>query len=161
MCEMKKELLELIPTLHLVENPKDINQLTRVKQDLKLYDTYARKFLFNYGEKLNVDVSDFNFRKYFPNDIPALRLFRRLYRKKQILTLGELEQAIAYGKLNDDILAKIRENTSEQAPHKKLYIQGQTNFTFDQIIVYILAVVAFFIILSLVFVFFRQAILLD
>jgi hypothetical protein len=160
---MKKELIELIPTLHLIENVEDINEATRIRQDLKLYDGYARKFLFDYGDKFSVDVSRFNFRKYFPNDIPALRIFRRLFRKKQILTLGELEQAIVYGRLNDEVLKKIREKATGETPHnhKKLYIDGQASFSFDQILIYVLAGIALFIGLSVVFLFFRQTILSD
>jgi hypothetical protein len=160
---MKKELIELIPTLHLIENVEDINEATWVRQDLKLYDGYARKFLFDYGDKFNVDVSLFNFRKYFPNDIPSLRIFRRLFGKKQILTLGELEQAIVYGRLNDEILKKIRKKAAGETPqnHKKLFIDGQASFSFDQILIYVLAAIAFFTGLSLFFLFFRQAILSD
>ncbi|MDR1810447.1 MAG: DUF1493 family protein [Prevotella sp.] len=156
---MKKELIELIPTLHLVVNAEDINEATSLKQDLKLYGGYARKLLYDYGDKFNVDVSRFNFRKYFPNEIPALQIFYRLFRKRRVLTLGELERAIPYGRLNDEILKKIRENTDKKTPHKKLYFLGQANFTPVQILIYTLAAIALFFLLSFVFLFFQQAFL--
>jgi hypothetical protein len=151
---MENELLNIIPTLPYIENTEDINESTRVNQDLRLDAAYARKFLSMYEETFNVNISRFDFKKYFPKTIPALDVFAKLLYRKRILTLGEMEQAITYGKIDEETLAKIRENKQEMPPRRKLYFQGDVHFTWKQILLYVLAGLVFFILLSIASFFF-------
>ena len=147
---MNKELINIIPTLPLIQNAEDINESTRIGQDLRLDVIYAHKFLFKYGDLFHVDISQFKFKKYFSKNTPVLSACSGLFKRKRILTLGELEQAIAYGKLNDEVLKDIREKAQEKKPHKRLYFQGQVRYSSSEIVIYILIGIVIFILLSIV-----------
>ncbi|GAB6010951.1 hypothetical protein [Viscerimonas tarda] len=147
---MNNELIAIIPTLPLIQNVEDINESTRIEQDLKLQGPYAMKFLLNYSDIFKVDISHFRFNRYFHKDIPVLSYFTRFFGKRKRLTLGDLEQAIAYGKLNDEVFKEIREKTQEKYPHKRLYFKGEVRYKPGEILVYVLVAAVLFVILSLV-----------
>lgn len=144
---MNRELIEIIPTLPIIQNPEDINESTKIEKDLKLSGSDARRFLFNYGDKFNVDMSQFKFGKYFSRDVWYYRIFPFFFRRRQ-LTLGDLEQAIYYKKLNDRVLNEISKKKGKKTPHKKLYLQGQTRYMPEDVLIYILTAIALFILLS-------------
>ncbi len=43
---MNKDLTDLIPTLPFIENIEDINESTRLYEDLNLYGLTARRFFY-------------------------------------------------------------------------------------------------------------------
>jgi acyl carrier protein len=83
---------------------------TQLEDDLQITGDDAVDFLIAFGERFNVDVSEFKAAEYFEPEgdiiLPAIiRLFKgEKKRKLKVLTLGHLENAIFHKKLNDDII---------------------------------------------------------
>lgn len=84
---------------------------TRISDDLGLEGDDADEFMQTFSQKFDVDLSGFNFEKYFIvegfNPIGIIRLFWKLRRKslpnksKHSLTIGDLEKSAQLGKWVD------------------------------------------------------------
>jgi len=78
---------------------------TKLQEDLDIWGDDAVEFIENFGKNFDVDISEFDFSKYFKpeGDIiltSVVNLFRKTKSQKFTpLTLGDLEQAIKNGKL--------------------------------------------------------------
>jgi len=73
-----------------------------IEKDLKIYGDDAYDLLVKYSKEFNVDISNFNFNKYFNSEIDGISLFilNLFGRKKKIdLTIKDLKEAIVLGKL--------------------------------------------------------------
>ena len=97
----------------MIEN-KDLDQLilqysgysnrlydnTSISRDLKIKNEVAFDFIQAYSEQFNVDISSFDFSKYFPStdsqDHPG--------NIRADLTVGDLICGIKVGELNDDVI---------------------------------------------------------
>lgn len=118
-----QKLIEIIPTFPLIVNPDDINESTRLEQDLQLFGFQGRAFMFRYSEVFDVDISKFRYEKYFSKGSIFSRLFDKYTRKKKdTLTLGELQKAISYKRINEKVLEEIRTNNPNTEPHKNIYM---------------------------------------
>jgi len=143
---VNQDLIELIPTLPLINNPEDINEATRIEEDLGLHGYHARRFIFRYADMFSVDISAFDFDKYFTKEIPLYNVISKLpsflKRKNRSLTLGDLEQAINYGRLNDTIIKEIAANTTNDIPHKKLKMSASSEYKPEEVLIIILVGIA-------------------
>lgn len=143
---LSKELIELIPTLPLIVNKGDINEATRIEEDLGLHGYHARRFIFRYADMFGVDISSFKFNKYFTKEIPMYKLYSKipsfLKKKKRPLTLGDLEQAINYRKLNDVILTEIAESPKPKVAHRRIKMESLANLKKEEILIFILMGIA-------------------
>ncbi len=83
----------------------DFTKDTKLQEDLNIWGDDAVEFIENFGGNFNVDISEFDFNKYFkPEGDMILASIVNLFRKTKPpeftpLTLGDLEQAIRNGKL--------------------------------------------------------------
>lgn len=83
----------------------DLTKDTKLQEDLNIWGDDAVEFIENFGGNFNVDISEFDFNKYFkPEGDMILSSIVNLFRKTKQpeftpLTLGDLEQAIRNGKL--------------------------------------------------------------
>ena len=83
----------------------DFTKDTKLQEDLNIWGDDAVEFIEDFGANFNVDISEFDFRKYFkPEGDMILASIVDLFRKTKpleytLLTLGDLEQAIRNGKL--------------------------------------------------------------
>lgn len=89
-----------------------LTRKTELYKDLRIWGDDADDFIIAFSEKFGVDVSRFDMSKYFKSEgdeiLPAIiRLFTG--RQNQLIvpiTLGDLEQAIVHGKLDDEVITK-------------------------------------------------------
>ncbi len=78
---------------------------TTIQEDLNVWGDDAVEFIEEFGKTFNVDISEFNYNKYFrPEGDMIMVTILRIFRKTKTyeftpLTLGDLEQAIKTGKL--------------------------------------------------------------
>lgn len=151
---MNPELIKIIPNLPIIENVQDINKSTRIKRDLKLSGSAARKFLFEYGDKFSVDLSRFRFKKYFFADFRYVPSFLKFLNWKNDIELGQLQQAIPYKRLDEAVLKKIAEKQTEKPARKKIHFKGQASYSTYDILIYTLIGIALFVFASIIAVFF-------
>lgn len=71
-----------------------IDENTYINKDLDIYGKQAIILLETYSKKFKVNISDFEFEKYFSEDI----------NRNMPLSIGDMERGIALGVLNDDII---------------------------------------------------------
>ena len=133
---MNQDLIALIPTLPQIKNKGDINESTRLEDDLRLKGHHVRQFIFKYADVFNVDISGFKFEKYFSKDTNVVPSF--LKRKKYSITLGDLEGAIRYGRLNDMTLKEIVINKKSTPPRNRLIFGNSIRYRPEEVIVFIL-----------------------
>lgn len=104
---IRKELLEMIPTIRLVKNRIKINEFTRIEDDLFIYGDDAAEFMLEYSKKFNVDLSNFIFERYYTKETSFYNIYKFipcLNKNRMVITLGDLENGIRLGKLDDDII---------------------------------------------------------
>lgn len=82
---------------------------TKLEEDLGLTGDDAIEFLTDYSEIFNVNVSKFEFMKYFGDEGDTTvsifnHLFGRKTKEKKSLTIRDLELGINAGKLDDTII---------------------------------------------------------
>jgi len=152
---MHPKLIEIIPTLAMIENPEDINESTRIEQDLRIYGFVARRFLMVYSDIFDVNIAGFRFHRYFSGSNSFYRVYARfLKRKKNTLTMGDLDAAIPYKKLNEKVLEDITRNQTNAIPRKKIrlktevYIRKKDIFRFGVMVlisVILLAFIAYYL----------------
>lgn len=152
---MNRRLIELIPTLPLIQNPEAINEATRVEKDLRLFGYQARSFMFHYSDTFNVDISHFRMRNYFLPDTSFHRTFRSFFnRRKNDLTLGDLQAAIQYGKLNDAVLRGIAAK-KPKIPRYKIYFSTSFHYKPELVVKYLILCIIMAALLGGVAYFFR------
>lgn len=80
---------------------KPLTQKTTLEQDLKITGDDADEFIIAFGKEFNVNISKFDFGKYFNDEGGMSVLFVLLGKrtKKPPLTLGGLEKAVEAGEL--------------------------------------------------------------
>ena len=148
---MNPKLIEILPTLSIIENPEDINESTRIEQDLRIYGFQARRLLMVYSDEFDVNIAGFRFHKYFSGDNAFYRLYSRLFKgKKETLTMGDLEAAIPYKKLTEKVLNDIAEKRTEVFPHKEIHLKTRHYFKTNDIAVAVVMVAVTAIILGLI-----------
>lgn len=147
---MNKELIALIPTLPLIENPEDINESTRLEADLQLFGFQARSFMYRYSEVFHVDISKFRISKYFSKDTASMRFYRRFFkRRKDILTMGDLDKAIRYKRINEAVLEDIAPKNTDKAEHNKINFRTSYHFSPEEAVIYILIFIALVVFLAI------------
>lgn len=105
-----EDLLSLILKYSWIKDRGKLNFHTRLEEDLRMYGEDAEEFLCDYSEKITVDISGFNFSKYFTNE-PfffydfIVKWFCR-NKKTDTLTIRDLEKGILAGRLDDDVLSR-------------------------------------------------------
>jgi hypothetical protein len=83
---------------------------TKIEKELKITGDDAVEFIEAFSQKFNVDITNFEFEKYFEPEgdiiLPAIiRFITREKKKKQAeLTLGNLESAIREKKLDEEVI---------------------------------------------------------
>lgn len=82
------------------EYKQSITRETLIEDDLGVTGDDAEELLVSFSAKFKVDISEFNFGKYF-NDEPTAFSFPR---KLLPFTVGHLEKAIVAGRLDDEII---------------------------------------------------------
>jgi len=102
---MKSKLFEKIEELIIEMRgsyKKPFTDLTTLEKDLKITGDDAWEFIEAFGKEFKIDISDFDYSKYFASEgsfeIYKLLLFGKSTGKTP-LSLGELEQAVKKGKL--------------------------------------------------------------
>jgi len=147
-----QSLIKLLPNLPLIGNPEDITEATRLEEDLMLFGYAARMFIFRYSEVFDVNISEFNFNKYFSKDTPTSQAWRHIFkRRKNILTIGHLQRAIQYGELNDKVIGYIDKKAPIKKERKKIFFR--TSYRPPQLtdkIIYILLFIVLTLFLSIV-----------
>lgn len=83
------------------EHKKDITRETSIENDLGVTGEDASELLQSFGDKFSVDISRFEFGKYF-NEEP--NIFTEI-KPVLPLTIGHLERAIIAKRLDDDIIS--------------------------------------------------------
>lgn len=87
-----------------------IGRDTRLQDDLDMKGEGAEEFMGMFIENFKIKYNKLTFHRYFDEDFGAiypsiLRLFGRYNNEPKIpITLGDLEDAIATGELNDEVL---------------------------------------------------------
>jgi acyl carrier protein len=77
-----------------------LSRQTLIEDDLGVTGEDAYELIVDIGKKYQVDLSDFDFRKYF-NDEPNIF---SMDRKVAPFTVGHLEKAILAGRLNEEVI---------------------------------------------------------
>ena len=83
---------------------------TRLAEDLKITGDDSVEFLIEFGKEFNVDVSNFKAADYFDGEggefiESIIKIFsRKKEAPKQILTLGHLEKAVYFGRLDEEVI---------------------------------------------------------
>lgn len=72
---------------------------TSISRDLEIQDEQAFDFIEAYSKQFNVDISAFNFIKYFPSVDTKIKSHKR-----KDLTIADLARGIIVGELNDDVI---------------------------------------------------------
>ena len=101
-------LLNFILNYSWIKNRERLNASTRLEEDLYIYGDDAEKFLCEYSDRFSVDISNFNFSRYFTKEVYFYSIYKCLnrHKEKETLTIGDLEKGILAGCLNDYILSK-------------------------------------------------------
>ena len=82
------------------EYKKSITRETSIENDLGVTGEEAAELLSSFSAKFNVDISKFDFDKYF-NEEPNVFVE---HRNILTFTIGHLEKAMIAGFLNDDVI---------------------------------------------------------
>lgn len=94
-----EDVIKLIPSF-LFPKDKPISGKLCLEKDLGIYGDDAEDFLFKCGKKYNVDLSNFNFGKYFTKETWFIFYGKSFQKKpKYDLTIEDLVQSIKKGKL--------------------------------------------------------------
>jgi hypothetical protein len=97
-----QEITKLIPE-YLYKDKFPLSEGTRLEEDLGYYGEDAELLLIEFSKKFNVDISEFDFAKYFspePFSFSFLKSnFGNRTKKTSSLTLGDLARAIINRKL--------------------------------------------------------------
>lgn len=80
-----------------------ITRDTLIEDGLGVTGADANDLIIAFGKKYNVDITDFNFEKYF-NDEPGIFSLRN--REIERFTVGHLEKAIIAGRLDEEVINK-------------------------------------------------------
>ncbi len=89
---------------------REVNNETRVKEDLKINGDDADDFLIAFGKEFNVEVSKFKVDEYFDGEgDPILSAIIRMFtgkkkRQTKELTIGQLKKAIIAGRLDEEVI---------------------------------------------------------
>jgi hypothetical protein len=93
--------------------PFDLYRTTKLEKDLSITGDESVEFIVAFGKKFNVDVSNFMATEYFEPEgdfiFPAIIRFFTSKKKDKELTLGDLEQAIKAGKLDNTIIVSAKQ----------------------------------------------------
>lgn len=73
---------------------------TSITRDLNIQNEQAKAFIEAFAKEFNVDISTFDFPKYFPLED---KLSSKICKRSE-LTIEDLERAILVGELNDDVI---------------------------------------------------------
>jgi hypothetical protein len=90
--------------------PFELNEQTRLEQDLKIYGDDADEFFLAFGKEFKVDTSKFSVAAYFRSEgDPFLSgIIRWLTNKIKIgrknLTIKHLVKAVEAGRLDEDVI---------------------------------------------------------
>lgn len=146
------KLIEILPTLPIIENPQDINEASRLEHDLGLSGYPARSLMFRYSETFNIDTSKFQFSKYFSNGTISDQLYRKLFNSsKNTLTIGHLQIAINYGTLNERTINDINNKHFIPKKGKKIHLKTKGHsLNLDEIIIYTLVCITLAVVLAVV-----------
>ncbi len=100
---MENRFDELVDFLRkqIGEHKMAINRETLIEDDLGVSGDDASDLIKAFSEKYNVDVSDFNFEKYFYDEPGAFNMQNRSITP---LNIEHLEKAIIAGHLNEDVI---------------------------------------------------------
>lgn len=103
-----EDLLDFILNYSWIKNREKLNTSTRLEEDLYIYGDDAEEFLCDYSDRFSVDISNFNFPKYFTKEVYFYSIYKWLnrHKEKKTLTIGDLEKGILAGRLDDYILSK-------------------------------------------------------
>lgn len=113
---MKKEIFEEIKLLieeKMGKYEKKIDRDTSLEKDLGISGDDAWELIMDFSRKFNVDISNFEFSKYFypegdsilPSIIRAIR--GKPSPKHRELLIGDLERSVIKGKLDEIIINDI------------------------------------------------------
>jgi len=78
-----------------------ITRKTLIEDELGVTGDDAEDLLITFSRRYNIDISNFNFTKYF-YDEPGV--FNLQNRKIEPLTVGHLEKAIIAGRLDEEVI---------------------------------------------------------
>lgn len=90
--------------------PFELKRTTTLEKDLKITGDDADEFIHSFGEKFDVDVTNFDISEYFEPEgdkiLPAMIRFLTGQKKQKLkeLSLGDLELAIKVRKLESSVL---------------------------------------------------------
>lgn len=88
---------------------KQISRQTKLVSDLKITGDDAEDFFLAFSKEFNVDISRFKIGDYFGDEEDIVSstlkdLFRDKEKGRKALTIGQLEQAIVFGRLDEHII---------------------------------------------------------
>jgi acyl carrier protein len=93
---------------------KRLDENTSVEDDMGITGMDAVDFINDYAKEFNVDIKEFDYRKYFYAEggidliNPLLNLFKReeerINIKPKVLTLKHLEKAVIAGRLDEEVI---------------------------------------------------------
>jgi hypothetical protein len=110
---MSDEILDQLISMieEKVGKRKPITRETCLERDAGLTGDDAVEFLLDYGKKYNVDLTEFDIRKYFtPEGDTILPMIIRMFTgkkelKEKELTVGDLEKGVIAKKLSEEIIS--------------------------------------------------------
>lgn len=96
------ELYKLLQ-VYSCEKHDDSTPNLSLSNDLGIYGDDAAEFIVSFSEKFNVDISEFNFDRYFEGEGDAITKFVVKFfngeKNKKDLSINDLKSAIQSGKL--------------------------------------------------------------
>lgn len=81
-----------------------ITRATLIEDDLGVTGADADELILAFSEKYNVDITEFNFLKYFYDEPTILDIIGLNGRKVEPFTVAHLEKAIIAGRLDEKII---------------------------------------------------------
>ena len=111
--ETENRFTELVAFIRdtIKEYELPIMRETLIEDDLGVSGDDADELVISFGKKYNIDISNFNFAKYFYNE-PGIFNFQS--RQIKPFTVGHLEKAIIAGRLDEEVI----NSTNEQIKNK-------------------------------------------
>jgi len=104
---MNRLLLDFIFKKIKTKRIKEITELTLLEEDLSLFGDEAAEFIYDYSQFFDVDITNFNFTKYFTKETDfyfLYKIFPSLNKKEASLNIKDLESGIVYKRLDDSII---------------------------------------------------------
>jgi hypothetical protein len=105
---------------------ENITDFTRLEDDVSLYGDEAAEFLYEYSINFDVDISDFDYDKYFTSE-KSIYSEKKTGLSKESITVKDLKKGILTGYLNEETINADISLSSAQSIYDKLYMMRKSD----------------------------------